>query len=68
MVQSGDFINVQTKSLLKPERNASANVKSRLRMVTLYFFDQCKGKYLIAGTGNRKELAIGYFAKYKYLN
>jgi NAD+ synthase len=40
-----------------------ANLKPRLRMATLYFFaNQRKG--LVAGTGNRSELAIGYFTKY----
>jgi NAD+ synthase len=40
-----------------------ANLKPRLRMATLYFFaNQRKG--LVAGTGNRSELEIGYFTKY----
>ncbi len=54
----------KTKSFLKTNQNASANVKSRLRMVILYFFGQSMGNYLIAGTSNRTELAIGYFTKY----
>jgi NAD+ synthase len=41
-----------------------ANLKSRLRMVTLYYYGQSLGNALIAGTGNRAELAIGYFTKY----
>jgi NAD+ synthase len=40
-----------------------ANVKPRLRMATLYFFANTLN-YLVAGTGNRSELAIGYFTKY----
>lgn len=43
---------------------ATANLKPRLRMTTLYFYGQSKGKSLIAGTSNRAELAIGYFTKY----
>jgi len=43
---------------------ATANLKARLRMVTCYFTAQSKGNYLIGGTGNRTELAIGYFTKY----
>jgi len=43
---------------------ATANLKARLRMVTWYFTAQSKGNYLIGGTGNRSELAIGYFTKY----
>jgi NAD+ synthase len=40
-----------------------ANVKPRLRMATLYFLAN-RLNYLVAGTGNRCELAIGYFTKY----
>ncbi|MHA2183299.1 MAG: NAD+ synthase [Promethearchaeota archaeon] len=43
---------------------ATANLKARLRMVAWYFTAQSKGNYLIGGTGNRTELAIGYFTKY----
>lgn len=43
---------------------ASANLKARLRMATLYYNCQCIGKCLVAGTGNRAEMAIGYFTKY----
>ncbi len=42
---------------------AWANVKPRLRMTTLYALAQTNG-YLVAGTGNKSELAIGYFTKY----
>jgi NAD+ synthase len=40
-----------------------ANIKPRLRMTTLYFFANTLN-YLVAGTGNRSELSIGYFTKY----
>ena len=40
-----------------------ANVKPRLRMTTLYFIANSLN-YLVAGTGNRAELTIGYFTKY----
>jgi NAD+ synthase len=43
---------------------SKANIKPRLRMTTLYFFGQAEGNYLIGGTGNRTEIAIGYFTKY----
>jgi NAD+ synthase len=43
---------------------ALANVKPRLRMTTLYYIGQSMGLYLVAGTGNRTEMAIGYFTKY----
>jgi NAD+ synthase len=40
-----------------------ANVKPRLRMTTLYFVANTLN-YMVAGTGNRSELSIGYFTKY----
>jgi len=40
-----------------------ANVKPRLRMTTLYFLAN-QLQYLVAGTGNKSELAIGYFTKH----
>jgi NAD+ synthase len=40
-----------------------ANVKPRMRMTTLYFVANTLN-YLVAGTGNRSELSIGYFTKY----
>ena len=40
-----------------------ANVKPRLRMTTLYFLANTLN-YMVAGTGNRSELSIGYFTKY----
>jgi NAD+ synthase len=40
-----------------------ANVKPRLRMATLYFVAN-RLNYLVAGTGNRSEVTIGYFTKY----
>jgi len=42
---------------------AGANVKPRLRMVTLYHFAN-KLEYIVAGAGNRSELSVGYFTKY----
>ena len=40
-----------------------ANLKVRLRMLTLYYFAN-QYKYLVVGSSNRSELAIGYFTKY----
>jgi NAD+ synthase len=46
-----------------PDRAPLANIKARLRMTTLYFLANSIN-YLVAGTSNRSELAIGYFTKY----
>ena len=40
-----------------------ANLKARLRMLTLYYIANQLG-YMVAGSGNRSELAVGYFTKY----
>jgi NAD+ synthase len=40
-----------------------ANIKPRLRMTALYFIANSIN-YLVAGTGNRSEVVIGYFTKY----
>lgn len=42
---------------------AQANLKPRLRMTTLYYVAN-RLNYLVAGTGNRTEIAIGYYTKY----
>ena len=42
---------------------AEANLKARLRMLTLYYIANQR-RYMVAGSGNRSELAVGYFTKY----
>jgi len=43
---------------------ALANTRSRLRMVTLYYFASIRG-HLVAGTGNKVEdFGVGFFTKY----
>ena len=42
---------------------AEANLKARLRMLTLYYFAN-RLNYVVAGSGNRSELAVGYFTKF----
>jgi NAD+ synthase len=44
-------------------RLALANVKPRLRMTTLYFVAN-RLNYLVAGTGNRSEITLGYYTKH----
>jgi len=40
-----------------------ANIKPRLRMASLYFLANSLN-YLVAGTGNRSEITLGYYTKY----
>jgi NAD+ synthase len=42
---------------------AQANLKPRARMLTLYYIANQLG-YLVVGSGNRSEVAIGYFTKH----
>ncbi|HET7034561.1 MAG TPA: NAD+ synthase [Thermomicrobiaceae bacterium] len=42
---------------------AEANLKPRLRMLTLYFIANNRD-LVVVGTGNRSELMVGYFTKY----
>ncbi len=44
-------------------RLAEANLKPRLRMLTLYYFANGLN-YMVAGASNRSELSVGYFTKY----
>ncbi len=48
-----------------PKNNslAQANLKPRLRMMTLYYFANSLN-YLVCGTGNKSECMVGYFTKY----
>ena len=48
---------------LSDHRLAAANIKPRLRMVTLYYFAN-RLNYLVVGSGNRSELSVGYFTKH----
>jgi NAD+ synthase len=47
----------------KTSQLAWGNLKARLRMLTLYYMAN-QLKYLVAGSSNRSEIAIGYFTKY----
>ncbi len=44
-------------------RLAKANLKVRLRMLTLYYFAN-QLECMVVGSSNRSELAVGYFTKY----
>lgn len=44
-------------------RLAKGNLKPRLRMLALFYFAN-RLNYLVVGSSNRSELAVGYFTKY----
>ena len=51
-------------AILPPtDAHIAANLKPRLRMTVLYYFAGLRN-FLVAGTGNKCEIAVGYFTKY----
>jgi NAD+ synthase len=59
------LLKVLPNDMAEPDvsRVAKANIKARLRMLTLYYFAN-QFKYTVVGAGNRDELSVGYFTKY----
>ncbi len=53
----GSLLNAEPRSL------ASSNLAPRLRMAVLYYYANLLSR-IVAGTGNRSELMIGYFTKH----
>lgn len=64
-VDLSDTYDILLNSIKLDSENkmAKANIKPRLRMTTLYYFAQNRG-YLVAGTGNKSEVEVGYFTKH----
>jgi NAD+ synthase len=65
-VDLSEVYDVYAKTLnstIKPSDLAAANIKPRLRMITLYAIAQTRG-YLVCGTGNKDELTVGYYTKF----
>lgn len=48
---------------LEPNRLAEGNLRARIRMSLLYYHANMMNR-LVAGTGDRSELLLGYFTKY----
>jgi len=57
LLQTANISDHANKQLLE------ANIKARLRMITLYYYAQ-KHNRLVLGTCNKCEIAIGYFTKH----
>lgn len=57
----------QFEVFVKPDGNAGklvrANIKPRLRMLSLYYFAQSQN-YMVLGTSNKSEITVGYATKY----
>jgi len=60
----GDLgIQAEEAVLQRRQQLATANVRPRLRMTTLYYIANLTGG-IVTGTGNKSEASIGYFTKY----
>jgi NAD+ synthase len=62
-VDLGPVFDSLMASLSEGSDLAVANLKPRLRMAALYYFANSRN-YLVAGTGNKSEITVGYFTKY----
>jgi len=62
-VDLGPVFDSLIASLPQGNDIAVANLKPRLRMATLYYFANSRN-YLVAGTGNKSEIKVGYFTKF----
>ncbi len=62
-IDLSDPFDLLVNTLPEGSQLATANIKPRLRMLTLYHVANTRG-LLVAGTGNRSELMVGYFTKY----
>jgi len=58
-----DILSKSIGSDQSDSRLLLGNIKSRLRMVTLYYYAG-KNNYLVVGPTNKSELTIGYFTKH----
>lgn len=56
-------ISYEYSKVLEPDRRATGNLRARIRAGILYYYASLRGM-LVAGTGDRSELQIGYFAKH----
>jgi len=63
IVEISDIFNAFIRVLGKSNKISEGNLKARIRMCILYYFANSMN-YLVAGTGNKTELMLGYFTKY----
>jgi len=54
---------VEHHSFSDKKKMAEANIKPRLRMITLYYY-AAQTNSLVVGTDNKSEIKLGYFTKY----
>ena len=62
-VEINEIVNLFKEKLGEGGKLAEANLKPRIRMIINYYHANRMNR-LVAGTGNKSELMIGYFTKY----
>ncbi len=63
IIDLSDSYDALLKVLPPADRMTQANLRPRLRMISLYYFAR-KLNYLVCGTSNKSELMSGYFTKF----
>lgn len=63
VIEINPFVDAFERILGKGDLRANANLKPRIRMTLLYYFANSEN-LIVAGTGNKTELSVGYFTKY----
>mgnify|MGYP000454074415 CR=1 FL=1 len=63
VIEINPFLEPFLSTFRDSESIAAANIKPRVRMILNYYHAN-KTNRLVAGTGNRSELMVGYFTKY----
>jgi NAD+ synthase len=63
VIEINEIVSIFRKKLGGDCKIAEANLKPRIRMIINYYHANMMNR-LVAGTGNKSELMIGYFTKY----
>jgi NAD+ synthase len=63
IIDISPFVNAFLKNLEPCGEIPRANIKPRVRMILNYYHANCLNR-IVAGTGNKSELMVGYFTKY----
>ncbi len=62
-IEINDIFEIFSRKFDDSDSMAAANVKPRIRMIINYYYAN-KMNRLVAGTGNKSELKVGYFTKF----
>jgi len=62
-IEITDFVELFLRKLGRTNLVTEGNLRARIRMIILYYFANAENRIVI-GSGDRSELAIGYFTKY----